>query len=95
MLSGLGVLTKLNLLMKISGQRARSHADHSELCQVLSLNGLCKCSFQSRPKQEGLTEDECLEMARQCVENRRLQMERDIFTEATTFSANEKNEGAI
>ena len=42
-------------------------------------------------ENEGLTEDERMEMARLRAENRRLRMERDILKKATAFFANEKN----
>ena len=42
-------------------------------------------------EQEGLTEDERMEIARLRAENRRLRMERDILKKAAAFFANEKN----
>ena len=42
-------------------------------------------------EEEGLTEDERMEIARLRAENRRLRMERDILKKATAFFANEKN----
>ena len=42
-------------------------------------------------ENEGLTEDERMEIARLRAENRRLRMERDILKKAAAFFANEKN----
>ena len=42
-------------------------------------------------EEEGLTEDERMEIARLRAENRRLRMERDILKKAAAFFANEKN----
>ena len=42
-------------------------------------------------EQEGLTEDERMEIARLRAENRRLRMERDILKKAAAFFANERN----
>ncbi len=50
-----------------------------------------KQKFSAESEQQGLTEDERMELARLKAENKRLRMEREILKKATAFFANEKN----
>ena len=50
-----------------------------------------KQEFSAESEQQGLTEDERMELARLKAENKRLRMEREILKKATAFFANEKN----
>ena len=50
-----------------------------------------KQKFSTESENQGLTEDERMELAQLKAENKRLRMERDILKKATAFFVNEKN----